>query len=95
MTPRAVEGEIASLICDFYLFDRAYKCPSRWVPEIHLDNKQGNKQRDVLLRWPAGAVFAGRDLLVGLVVKASALRAEDPGFEFRLRRDFFGVESYQ
>ena len=33
--------------------------------------------------------------LVGLVVKASASRAEDPGFEFRLRRDFFEVESYQ
>ena len=30
--------------------------------------------------------------LVGLVVKASASRAEDPGFE---SRDFFGVESYQ
>ena len=33
--------------------------------------------------------------LVGLVVKASASRAEDPGFESRLRQDFFGVESYQ
>ena len=32
---------------------------------------------------------------VGLVVKASASRAEDPGFESRLRRDVFGVESYQ
>ena len=32
-------------------------------------------------RWPSG--------------KASALTAEDPGFESRLRRDFFGVESYQ
>ena len=32
-------------------------------------------------RWPSG--------------KASASRAEDPGFESRLRRDFFGVESYQ
>ena len=32
-------------------------------------------------RWPRG--------------KASASRAEDPGFESRLRRDFFGVESYQ
>ena len=30
------------------------------------------------------------DRLVGLVVKASALRAEDPGFESRLRRDFAG-----
>ena len=33
--------------------------------------------------------------LVGLVVKASASRAEGPGFESRLRPDFFGVESYQ
>ena len=32
-------------------------------------------------RWPSG--------------KASASRAGDPGFESRLRRDFFGVESYQ
>ena len=33
--------------------------------------------------------------LDGLVVTASASRAEGPGFESRLRRDFFGVESYQ
>ena len=33
------------------------------------------------------------DRLVGLVVKASASRVEDPGFESRLRQDFFGVES--
>ena len=33
--------------------------------------------------------------LVGLVVKASASRAEDPRFKCRLRRDFFGVEPYQ
>ena len=32
----------------------------------------------------------GHDRLVGLVVKASASRAEDPGFESRLRRDFSG-----
>ena len=32
---------------------------------------------------------------VGLVVKASASREEDPGFESRLRQDYFGVESYQ
>ena len=30
----------------------------------------------------------GRDRLVGLVVKASASRAEGPGFESRLRPDF-------
>ena len=34
-------------------------------------------------------------LLVGLEVKASASRAEDPGFESRFRREFFGVDSYQ
>ena len=34
-----------------------------------------------LPRWPSG--------------KASASRAEGPGFESHLRRDFFGVESYQ
>ena len=33
--------------------------------------------------------------LCGLVVKASASRVEDPEFESRLRRDLFGVESYQ
>ena len=37
----------------------------------------------------------GSNCLVGLVVKASASRVEDPGLESRLRRDFFGVESYQ
>ena len=41
------------------------------------------------------AVPAYSRRLVGLVVKASASRAEGPGFESRLRRDFFGVESYQ
>ena len=32
--------------------------------------------------------------LVGLVVKASASRAEDPGFESRLCRDFLGGSSH-
>ena len=36
-----------------------------------------------------------RDHLDGLVVTASTSRAEGPGFESRLRRDFFGVKSYQ
>ena len=33
---------------------------------------------------------SGDHCLVDLVVKASASRAEDPGFESRLRRDFSG-----
>ena len=40
-------------------------------------------------------IFLKDHRLVGLVVKASASRAEDPGFQSRLRRNFFGVESYQ
>ena len=35
------------------------------------------------------------DRLVGRVVKVSTSRAEGPGFKSRLRRDFFGVKSYQ
>ena len=38
------------------------------------------------------AIPAGRHRLAGPVVKASALRAEDPAFESRLRRDFSGVD---
>ena len=34
------------------------------------------------------------DYLVGLVVKASASRAEDTGFESPLRRDFFSGSSH-
>ena len=52
--------------------------------------------RNSSLRYRHGApVLRVADRLAGLVVKASASRAEDPGFESRLRRDFFGVESYQ
>ena len=45
------------------------------------------------IMWLTGPSKFNR--LVGLVVKASASGKEDPGFESRLRRDFFGVESYQ
>ena len=43
-------------------------------------------------KYPYQSLAADR--LVGLVVKASTSRAEDPGFQSRLRRDFSGVESY-
>ena len=49
----------------------------------------------VTLKQKLQIKLAVSDRLVGLVVKASASRAEGPGFESRLRRDFFGVESYQ
>ena len=46
-------------------------------------------------KYPPPGYLPADDRLVGLVVKASASRAEGPGFESRLRRDFFGVVSYQ
>ena len=52
-------------------------------------------ETDTKGRHSSPLTFCKLDRLVGLVVKASASRAEDPGFESRLRRDFFGVESYQ
>ena len=51
--------------------------------------------RDVLCLFVGCLLNVPADHLVGLVVKASASRAEGPGFESRLRRDVFGVESYQ
>ena len=42
-----------------------------------------------------GGCLHTTDRLLGLLVKAPASRAEDPGFESRLRLDFFGVESYK
>ena len=43
----------------------------------------------------SGLRYTSVGRLVGLVVKASASRAEDPRFDYRLRRDFSGVGSYQ
>ena len=64
------------------------------------DLRIGNSRGGCLTTTPRGrhgpkSVVYFLNLLDGLVVKASASRAEDPGFESRLRRDFFGVESYQ
>ena len=47
------------------------------------------------LSFSPSVVFVESDRLVGLVVKASASRADDSGFESGLCRDFSGVESYQ
>ena len=48
----------------------------------------------LLVYNPNTALLTVTYRLVGLVVKPSASRAEDPGFESRLHRDFFGVEPY-
>ena len=42
-----------------------------------------------------GLSLSRQNRLVGLVVMASASKAEDPWFEFRLRGDFSRIESYQ
>ena len=46
------------------------------------------------LLWSLRVASPAVNRLVGLVVKASASRAEDPGFESRLRRDFFSGSSH-
>ena len=59
-------------------------------------HSEPTKEKCIPLRpIPNGRQSVLVDRLVGLVVKASASRAEDPGIESRLRRNFFGVESYQ
>ena len=62
----------------------AVQCIS-WLRATRQFDLEGQRDRSRILY----------DRLVGLVVKASALRADGPGFESRLRRDLFGVESYQ
>ena len=48
----------------------------------------GGRGNQTPVRRSLGGRLISRYRLGGLVVKASASRAEDPGFEFRLRRDF-------
>ena len=69
-------------------------------PRLPLKQHQcwhGKKKQTIPSLWRRNSAhfFSPSDHLVGLVVKASASRAEDPRFESRWRRDFFGVESYQ
>ena len=47
----------------------------------------------IVFGWSSSSSLPHR--LGGLVVTASASRAEGPGFESCLHRDFFGVKSYQ
>ena len=45
----------------------------------------------ILARLPAIGLLYAVYLLIGIVVKASALKAADPGFSSRLRQDFYGL----
>ena len=65
---------------------------------IGLEMKQTSKMsvgRDTETKQSLNFDFYVWDRLVGIVVKASDSKAEDPGLESRLRRDFSGIESYQ
>ena len=44
---------------------------------------------------PPGVTNQGRQLVICILMEAGTAQSEGPGFESRLRRDFFGVESYQ
>ena len=50
-------------------------------------------QHSINKDWKKTATL-GYNRLIGLVVKVPTSRAEDPGFESRLRQDFFRVEPY-
>ena len=94
-------GEGGGRITYFKLMTNVKTCGGKKTNK----QKKGGKERlkkkkgfgSYLCASPLGSrdLFLANDRLVGLVVKAFASRAEDPGFETRLRRDFFGVESYQ
>ena len=73
------------------------RLPSQHKPMLVWLSRDRSRPRRMACRpLPCSTSLSFRqDRLVGLVVKASASRAEGPGFESRLRRDFFGVESYQ
>ena len=56
-------------------------------------HKQGN-HRITRVIWKTYPFDTGSHRLVGLVVKASASRAEDPEFDSRLRRGGFSGSSH-
>ena len=62
---------------------------------ISIDNAKPVRGEADIYYTPTATSSFFENRLAGPVVKASASRAEDPGFESRLRRDFSGVEAYQ
>ena len=71
-----------------------------WTDAVQVD-QQGPKQKlqticpvFALVCYKCDQPFLTMNRLVGLVVKASALRAEDPGFKSHLHQDFFSVLSH-
>ena len=56
---------------------------------------KNDKFSSIKFHISSGLLLSTQYRLVGLVIKASATRAEDPQFESCLRQDFSWVESYQ
>ena len=61
---------------------------ARDIAEIAEEEEEEEEEEETLIRPPPFS--EKKDRLVGLVVKACASRAEDPGFESHLRRDISG-----
>ena len=59
---------------------------------LFLSNKEQRKRWNKL--FAEKPEFSATTAFLAVLVQVSASRAEDPGFESRLCRDFSGVESY-
>ena len=85
---RKFELQLLSRTFDLQLLSQCgstYNCPGRSVL----------RYASMLLKRPAANQQQHQDMYLLSSQLASASRAEGPGFESRLRRDFFGAESYQ
>ena len=64
--------------------------PPLYTLQVNGDSSRSRRRYGAQLHTSLPLVSLGRpDRLFGLVVRAYPLRAEDPGFESCLRRDFF------
>ena len=87
-----------SMIVNYVAVLKTVSCTTLdWLwTKLQDGNSWVTDQNNVVSNWlNQVTVFLNVNRLIGLVVKASASRAEGPGFKCHLRRDFFGVESYQ
>ena len=69
-----------------------YTAFTAWWQYVHLE---GGRHGGLITAFPSKLYSVLLCRLVGLLVKESASRAEDPGFESRFSTGIFWVESYQ
>ena len=67
----------------------------KYITYIETDTILFTDHPNIVLTYTCVSINISMLRIVGLVVKASASRAEDPGLESRLRRDLSGFFSYQ